>query len=177
MELFLFLSVIWFLGLVLTCLHEAGHVLASGGILQNLQIGIAHKFAIQIKFKSIIFYPLLPVAGFSHITLNSRPTRLRLLYVTLAGSAVGLLIAILCVGFGLYVLPAEALTEITQTHRLGFLMRAVLHDTAGIKATVGTAFMASGIMYGVQQAGNLLPFTGFDGYQAVNILLDRRRHE
>jgi hypothetical protein len=52
-------------------------------------------------------------------------------------------------------------------------MKAVVHDTAGIRATIGTGCIASGIMFGVQHAGNLLPFPGFDGNQAVKILRNR----
>ena len=174
MDLLILLSVVWLLGLCITVLHEAGHIIVSGGTLQNLQIGIAHKFAIRIKFRNITIYPLLPVAGISAITLSKRPTLFRLVCFTLAGSAFGLLIAILCAGFGFYMLPFEAQTEIHQTGHLGFLIRAVIGGTAGIRETVATAFIASGIMYGVQQIGNLLPAPGFDGFQLLSILRNRR---
>jgi hypothetical protein len=174
MKLFLFLSVVWFLGLCITIVHEFAHIVVLGGKLKNLQIGIAHKFAIQIKFRNITFYPLIPFAGISHLTVNFPISRFRLVAFAMAGSLIGLLIAILFVGFGLWLLPAEAFAEICHTWRLGFLMKAVLRNSVGIRANIGTAFIASGIMYGIQQVGNLLPVKGYDGYQAVKILQNRR---
>jgi Zn-dependent protease len=171
MKLFLFLIVIWFLGLVITVLHELAHVVASRGKLEFIQIGIAHRFGIQIN--RVRIYPLFPIAGFSKITLTD-PSRLNVLTFTLAGCVVGLLASILCVVFGLYLLPSQALTEIQTTHHLGFLIRQVLHNEAGCIQTVGTALIASGVLYGVQQLGNLLPVCGFDGYHAWQWIFKRR---
>jgi len=177
MKWFLFLVVVWCLGLLITVIHEFAHVIILGGKLESLTIGISHKFAIRIKYKNLSIYPLLPFAGFAHITVDFQLSRFRFLCFTLGGCAFGLLIAFLCVVSGLWLLPAEALTEILATWRLGFLMRAIVHNTAGIEATIATAFIASGIMFGIQQIGNLLPFPGYDGQHALTILRNRRWHE
>lgn len=173
MKIILLLAIVWAVGFLITVLHEIAHVILSGGTLQSIQIGLATKYGIQIN-RFLTIYPLLPIAGYSHIILYSRPSTFRLVGFVLVGSLVGLSAAILCVVAGFNLLQPEALAEFYQTWKLGFLLRDILHGTAGIQSTVGTGFIAAGILYGIQQAGNLLPVPGFDGYQAMHAIRNKR---
>ena len=167
-----FLIVFWFVGFIVSIVHELSHVIVLGETPQNISVGIP--ITIKFTFQRFTLYPLLPFCGSVEMELTKHPSRFRMACFTIAGCLAGLLTSVLCGYIGFHLLPTEDLTELLNSgYRPGFLLRAVVHGTATLQSTIATALVSAGFCLGVQQISNLAPIPKYDGYNFIRVLFHK----
>lgn len=170
MNIFMFLFTLWAIGFLITIIHELGHAWSSNGKTDYIQIGIAIWKPITIG--KIRVYPILPFGGATKVAIEN-PTKKRVVLFASAGIANGTFACILVGIFGFCLLSPEAIAEVIRTHKLRFLINAIISGSAGFQSTIATAFISSAIIYGVQQVGNILPAPGYDGHLIFKTIFPR----
>jgi Zn-dependent protease len=173
-QILLFFLTIWVIGLLITFVHESAHALTSLGKIEYIQIGIT--FGISLTIGKFTLYPLIPVGGGTKVTIQN-PTREGVILFALAGMIAGLIASLLVGIIGFNLLPPETLAEVFRNRKMGFLLNGIIDGTVGIQTTIATGFIASAVMYSVQQVGNLVPIPGYDGHQILLALRSGRTME
>ena len=140
-------------------------------VVHEFSVGFPSRFKFQIG--KLVFYPLLPMGGFVHLTPSYEVSRLRRGLFTINGCVFSVLASILCVYIGMYLIPAEVIAQLPENHKLKFLIDGIFLGRHSYQVAVATALILSGGIQGLAHATNILPFKNYDGEGLLRVIQNK----